>query len=539
MMWQLIRANKRRSVVLAFFMLLLLLAMGFAIGAPFGMPENREYASGTDVAIGMLQSPGGLIGMGIAFGLWVLQAIFAYFMGGRLLLAVSGAKEIKKEDHPQLFNVVEEMTIASRLPIMPKVYVIEDMALNAFATGRDPDHAAVAVTAGLLQRLNRDQLQGVIAHEIAHIVHRDVLFMTMIGVMLGTIVMISEVVLRSVRVSMLSAGRYRGGGNNRNNGAGMVVFLLLALVLAIIAPLLAQLIYFAVSRKREYLADAGAAVYTRYPEGLAQALEVISGDSQILGRANRATAPMYIINPLMKAQGAMRSFFSTHPPTQERIQVLRGIVGGVSYAKYQEAWRKAHKGGLIPRQALQEGEECPIRRAETSRQDHRKQVRETGDMLRNLHHFIFLACACGMRVKVPPEYKKDSVDCPRCHRHLEVAQAELAKADAAGRILGGSGGGGIAGMASAGAAGVAGLGALQNRQGATPPPIPKAQARSRPIPGATGTEQEPLVIHRKGDAWESFKCSCGAVKNIAPSFDQPSTNCSRCGRVMLLQNAPN
>jgi len=536
-MWELIRANKRRSVVLAFLMLLLLLALGFAIGAPFGMPEIHPEATGGDIAIAFLQSPGGLVGMAVAFGIWLLQATIAYFMGGRLLLAVSGAREIQKEDHPQLFNIVEEMTIASRLPKMPKVYIIEDMALNAFATGRDPDHAAVAVTAGLLRRLNRDQLQGVVAHEIAHIVHRDVLFMTMIGIMLGTIVMVSEVVLRSLRYSMLGAGRYRGGrGGGKNNGAAVVVVMVFALVLAILAPILAQLIYFAVSRKREYLADAGAAVYTRYPEGLAQALEAISGDSQILARANRATAPMYIINPLMKAQGTMRSLFSTHPPTLERINVLRSITGGVSYAKYQAAWRKGHKGGLIPQTALQQDEECPVRQAEAREENKRKQARETGDMLRNLHHFIFLACACGMRVKVPPEYKKPSVGCPRCKRSLQVAQAELAKADAAGRILGGAAGG-VAGMAAAGAAGVAGLGQMGQQGGAAPPPIPKAKARTRPRPGMDGADQPPLTVHRKGTGWESFKCSCGAVKNIAPSYTEATTACTRCGRTMIIENA--
>lgn len=546
MMWQLIRANKRRSVFLACLMLLLLLALGFAIGAPLGLAESDRLAleqqaySGPDWLLALARSPGGYIGMAVAFGLWVLQAIIAYFAGGRLLLAISGAKEIQKEDHPQLFNVVEEMTIASRLPKMPKVYIIEDMALNAFATGRDPEHAAVAVTAGLLQRLNRDQLQGVVAHEVAHIVHRDVLFMTMLGIMLGTIVMISELVLRTARYSMLGTQRYRGG-RNKNNGAAILVVMVIAIVLAIIAPLLGQLIYFAVSRKREYLADAGAAVYTRYPEGLAQALEAISGDSQVLRRATRATAPMYIINPLMKARGSIRGLFSTHPPTEDRIQVLRNIVGGVSYANYQQAWQKGHKGGLIPLDALQGSEAAPIRAAEATTQDRRKQAQETGDMLRNLHHFIFLACACGVRVKVPPEYKKDHIDCPRCHRSLTVAQAELAKAEAAGRILGGAGGG-VAGMG-----GAAGLGMLGGAAKAAEAAIPVAQARRRPVPGQPESpprapQEEapgpaPMIIKRKGGVWESFKCRCGAVKNLAPSFDAPQTKCSRCGQTMRIEKA--
>jgi len=216
MMWELIRANKRRSIVLVVLMLLLLALLGFVIGVAVfpGMAK-------VDVGDYYIYVPaGGLVGLGVAVLLWSVQATAAYFGGGAILMASSKARPIQKEDHPMLFNIVEEMTIAARLPKMPKIYIIDDMSMNAFAAGRGPDDAMVAVTAGLLGRMNRDQLQGVIAHEISHIVHRDVLFMTMIGVMVGTVVILSELFLRSVFYGIGSSRRYSGRGSRRGGGGG-------------------------------------------------------------------------------------------------------------------------------------------------------------------------------------------------------------------------------------------------------------------------------------------------------------------------------
>ncbi|MCL4219175.1 MAG: M48 family metallopeptidase, partial [Candidatus Hydrogenedentes bacterium] len=261
-MWEQIRSNKRKSILLIVLIALVLSVLGGAIGeavAPRG---------------------GGLLGLAVALVVWFVLCTVAYFQGGRIMLAANGAHKISQQDHPQLWNIVEEMTIASGLPRMPDIYLMDDMTPNAFATGRDPDHAAVAVTAGLLAKLNRDQLQGVIAHELGHIKNRDILFMTLMGATLGAIVIISETFLRSLFSGGMHGSRYRSRRSSSDgNDGGQIIMVVIALAIAILAPILAQLIYFAASRRREYLADASGAIFTRYPEGLASALEVISGEA--------------------------------------------------------------------------------------------------------------------------------------------------------------------------------------------------------------------------------------------------------------------
>ena len=230
--------------------------------------------------------------------MWLILTLVAWFQGDSIYLAMSGARKVTKDDLPVLYDVVEEMTIASGLPKVPDIYVIDDAAPNAFATGRKPETASVAVTSGLLKALNRDELQGVVAHELGHIRNRDILLMLFAGVMAGAIVMLAEVGLRGM---WFSGGR-RSRRSNDSGGGGAAIIMLVAVVLMILAPIIAQLIYFAISRKREYLADASAAAYTRYPEGLASALEKIAAaPAEQLRGANRANAPMYIVNPLQAA----------------------------------------------------------------------------------------------------------------------------------------------------------------------------------------------------------------------------------------------
>lgn len=510
MMWELIRANKRRSTVLLIVMLGLLLAVGYVIGAvvaPWLMVtlESSQYDPNVPggyrhPAVDYTDPRGGLLGMGIAFALWSVQAMVSYFFGGKIMLAVSGAKKVSKEDAPQLFNVVEEMTIAARLPKMPDIYIIDDPGMNAFATGRDPMHSAVAVTSGLLANMNRDQLQGVIAHEVSHIVHRDVLYMTMVGIMVGTIILLCELFFQIMR-GMTHGSRYSSRSNNKGGGAIVIVVLLVvALLLYIIAPILAQMIYFAISRKREYLADAGAAVYTRYPEGLASALEVLAGQRQPIARASRATAPMYITNPF---GGKMSVFMSTHPPTEERIKILRGLTGlgrengEVSLANYEKSYEQAHgtTRHVLPKSAMGLAA-APLRAASDSPAPAAalERKREAGDLVRKLNDFTFLACACGARVKVPAGFGKPSIQCPRCGNALSLGGTTAQPLPYAKPRL----------------------------RNAAPPPLPKADA-------------EPLVYTRKGGGWESIKCPCGAIKNLPPSFTLPETNCARCGRKIVLK----
>ena len=299
-MYEQIARNRRASWLLAGLVVAMLAALGFVIG--------YAVVGGTQGGIGLL----GVFGI-----VAIAWSIIGYYSGDKMVLAVSGAHRVTHAEEPQLFNVVEEMTIAAGLPQVPAVYVLDETSPNALATGRDPRHASIAVTRGLLQRLDRDQLQGVIAHEMAHIRNYDIRFETLVGILVGMIALIADFFLRwSFWGGM---GRRRGGSSGGDQG--QAIFAIIAIVLAILAPLAAYSVQFAVSRRREYLADASAVELTRNPLGLARALYAIAADSAKLRHANRATAHLYIANPLKKSK-QVTSVFDTHPPIQQRIKVL-------------------------------------------------------------------------------------------------------------------------------------------------------------------------------------------------------------------------
>lgn len=298
-----ISKNKRNSLFLIFGFLVFVIIFGYIIGyAWIGDPI------------------GAIFGLVLALVVGTISGFATYYAGDKMVLAASRAREITHEDAPVLFNVVEEMKIASGLP-MPKVYIIDDSAPNAFATGRDPEHASVAVTSGLLEKLNRDELQGVIAHEMSHVGNFDIRYAMMVGILVGTVVLVSDFFLRTL---------WFGGGNRRNDsGSGggyiQIIMIVVAILLAILAPIFARLLQLSISRQREYLADATAVKMTRNPKGLADALAKISGDNEVLEVANRATSHLYIINPVKNFEKRAKRFFSTHPPIDERIAVLRAM----------------------------------------------------------------------------------------------------------------------------------------------------------------------------------------------------------------------
>ncbi len=303
-MWEAISANKRRSALLIGFLAVLLAIVGMAIGFLMGGRPQTAYF-------------GAFIGMAI----WGILLLVNMMGGESVLLSSANAREITHDEAPQLYNIVEEMRIASSLPAMPRVFIIDTPVPNAFAVGLNPERACVAVTTGLLERLGRDELQGVVAHELGHISNRDTLFMTLAGVTLGAIVLLADA---GMRMMFWGGGRRRS--SNKNGGAAMAILMLVAIVLAVLAPLIARLLYFACSREREYLADASAAQFTRYPAALANALRKIATQQdpkQI--PVNRVVAPMYVINPL--AAAGSFSIFGTHPPTEERIRRLLEMQG--------------------------------------------------------------------------------------------------------------------------------------------------------------------------------------------------------------------
>jgi len=378
------------------------------------------------IGLGFFGPQGGFFGLVIALTIWLVLMLISLSQGDAILLAASKAKPVTHDVHPQLFNVVEEMKIAAALPAMPKIYIIPDPAPNAFATGRSPKSASVAVTAGLLGRLNRDELQGVIAHEISHILHRDILFVTLAGIMLGSIVLLSHVFLRGMFYSSMTGSRRRYSAGGTGGGQAQLIMLIVAIAAAILAPLMAYLLYFALSRRREYLADAGAARLTRYPEGLASALEKIASDkSPQLTTVNKVTAPMYIANPFKKkGQRKLSDLTSTHPPISERIKILRNMTGGASFKDYSDSFSKVtHTKTVIPPTALTK-EDVALREASAQikkKERLEKQFRQVGDIMRKVNGFIFLTCVCGLKLKIPPNYKGNRVICPRCHKTLPLS----------------------------------------------------------------------------------------------------------------------
>jgi heat shock protein HtpX len=407
-MWEAIRANKRKSALLITALASVLLILGYAIGGSFD-PQS-----------------GGVLGVLIAMAVWVVLVLVSVAGGEKILLATTGAHEVTHETAPQVFNIVEEMKIASGLPAMPRVYIIDSNVPNAFAVGLNPKRAAVAVTTGLLARLDRDELQGVIAHEIGHISNRDTLFMTLAGVTMGAIIILADFYLRGMRFGL---GRSRSSSSKGGGQAAAIMFII-ALVFAILAPILAQMLYFACSRKREYLADASGAQFTRYPEGLASALSKISSYQGEGLKVNKAVAPMFTVNPLAAA-GRGSSVFSTHPPTEDRIRVLRGMGKSSSLAAYEEAFRATHKNrSVLGARNLASSVENGIRErsAPETKPDAAKQWRSAQDLLQKASQYATIACACGLNIKLPPAFDQKTVVCPRCGTSHQVPLAELTAA---------------------------------------------------------------------------------------------------------------
>ena len=400
-MWEAIQANKRKSVVLIGLLAGVLVALGYFAGVAFD-PQAGQF------------------GILTAVGLWFILMAVALAGGKRILLATSGAREVTREQAPQLYNIVEEMKIASGLPAMPKVFIIDSDAPNAFAVGLRPENSAVAVTTGLLARLNRDELQGVIAHEIGHIANRDTLFMTLAGMTVGAIIILADVFLRGMWITGGSRRRSSRGG-----GQAAAIMAIVAVILAVLAPMLGQILYFACSRKREYLADASAAQFTRYPEGLASALEKIAGYHGTNMQVSKAVAPMFTVNPLAAA-GSARSLFSTHPPTADRIQVLRAMAGG-SLTAYDQAFRKLHGDqAILGARTLAGAPDVEVRPARVQKKvTQAEQLRAAKDILNQAARFATIACACGLRIKLPPGFDEKSVRCPRCGRYHTVPSPDL------------------------------------------------------------------------------------------------------------------
>ena len=288
-----VRKNKIKSVFLISFFIVLVGVLGAVFGLMYG---SLTFGIGFSVITALIYS------------------LIVYNQGNKMILSMSGARPVVKKEFPHLFHTVEGLALAAGIST-PKAYVIDDTALNAFATGKDPEHAAIVVTTGLLNKMNRQELEGVIAHEMSHIQNYDIRFMMLTVVLVGVVTLISDFILRS-----FLWGRTR---RSRNNGNGTIIIIVIGLVLAILTPIIGQMIKFAISRKREYMADANAAILTRYPTGLANALKKIKSDPDpLVDKANKATAHLFISTPFRKKKSLMSKMFATHPPIKERIKRL-------------------------------------------------------------------------------------------------------------------------------------------------------------------------------------------------------------------------
>lgn len=289
-MYSEIAANKRKTV----FIMALFIALVAGLGWLFSLYMGDQYVT-IYVIVGAL-----------------IYVAISYYSSSKMALAVNGAHQIQKRDNPRLYRIVENLSITEGLP-MPKVYIIEDTAMNAFATGRDPNHASVAATTGLLDALDDQELEGVMAHELGHVKNYDIRVSIIAFALVAVVGLIADIMLRM--------SWFKSSGDNNNNSGQ--IFFLLGIVAAILAPIAATLIQLAISRKREYLADATGALSTRYPEGLARALEKIGQQGSVLKRQNSSTAHLFFANPLKK--GSLAGLFSTHPPIQDRVARLRNM----------------------------------------------------------------------------------------------------------------------------------------------------------------------------------------------------------------------
>jgi heat shock protein HtpX len=372
---------------------------------------------GVGIALGMFFSgtqQGAILGGVVALGGWLILWLFTRSRGDDVLLQMAGARQIEKRDHPQLYNVVEEMSIAAQLPTMPRVFIVDDPSPNAFAVGRDPKNAAVAVTIGLLRLLNRDELQGVVAHEIGHIKNRDVALMTTAGIMLGAIVLLADIGMRA----MWYGGGSRRSRDDNGGGSGQAIVMVIALVFLILSPILAQLIYFALSRRREYLADASGAMYTRWPEGLASALEKLGTAAIPQADQSKVTAPMYIVRPLREGERrSLSSAFATHPPLEKRIQVLRGMGGNADFKSYDQAYSKLLGKHVVGARTLAGTEAVATQTPVAPGEPHSApaRLRAASDAYLASAGYQRLPCSnCGAILKIPRERQGRLLKCPRC-----------------------------------------------------------------------------------------------------------------------------
>ena len=498
MLWQIVAANKRKTVLFVLIMGIVLALLGFFVGELVdiwsGFTSAPQQAEQTFKA--------GYIGLCVALAIWLGLLLTSLFGSDQLFLSLSGAKEVTHDLYPQLYNIIEEMKIASSLPRMPDIYIIDDPAPNAFAVGKSPEDSSICVTAGLLAICSRDELQGVVAHEMGHILNRDVLYMTVAATMLGAVTLIADSFLSSLRYAPIA--RYRSSSSRAGKGLINVWLIVLGFCFVIFSPILSRILYFTISRSREYLADATSARLTRYPEGLASALEKIMMAPGKLTTAPKATAPFYIANPYK--QDLDDSMFATHPPLEQRIKILRLMSTGAAFKDYVKSyWAVTHTHKeLIAASDMNLGVGVAIREpsppTEQSEPGPRVTSGKTSDIIRAMNQFVFITCECGMKMKIPPEFVRGEIQCPRCNTPHAVNVADHQSMSAI----------------------------LTNTAAFSKSGQPEGPKKINNDALITGHQKETRIP----GVWQSFTCnSCGRIAQLSPAFKLPQFNCTRCGHI--------
>ncbi|MBI1357322.1 MAG: M48 family metalloprotease [Acidobacteria bacterium] len=492
-MWEAIQANRSRSAILLLLIGVILLTFGACAGMALGPRLGFGAAQ--------IQDPvpaSAAAGAGLALAVWIGGWLFALYGGERLILHSAGARRIQKGDHPRLWNVVEEMSIAAGLDKPPAVYVVDDSAPNAFAVGCDRRHGSVAFTSGLLRMMSRDELQGVAAHEIAHVANEDIRFMTLAATLVGGVELLSRAFLH---IGPFAASGRRSSHNSRGGLGGHPALMGVAVVLAVLSPIIVRLLYLACSRSREYLADACAVQFTRYPEGLASALEKMAAgyEGSSPGIYNGAVAALYIVNPLEST--GLSGMASTHPPTHRRIAALRGMGGRAGMTDYAAALERVEteRKLLTPLElAARTGKPVTARSAgpRETEQEALERARETVELIDRFAGYIPLPCRCGMTLKIPPDFRGEEVSCPRCKTSLRAPRAE-AVSDA----------------------------------------LPKTERTEEIAPLAATASDGSLQFTRRSDAWESFRCPCGQTIQLGPDYPLDYTVCAQCNRRIAIRTS--
>lgn len=489
-MWELIRINKLKSVLLFIGLGLCLILFFSSIGFYIG------------------NSKGAVISVFIAFILWFIFTIISMIGRNSLKLQLEDTKLVNKRNFTQVFNVVDEISIAANLPASPNVIIIPERSPNAYTVGTSIRQSVIILTAGLIVQMNRDELQGVVAHEIAHIINQDVQFMSNVRAIYKVATFIPNLMVRPFKnigkypQRSCSGGYYGGGGSGISGGSGGggagCFFFLFIFVIFLITGIVAKILYMSISKTREYLADACAARLTRYPEGLASALEKISESYDRLYSADKITAPMFIVNPLENSDRSFSGSSNTHPPTYQRIKILRQMSHGASYIDYQNAYSQVtgKSKRLIPSSGIMNEHNVKIREGTSGKgqafQSNKKLIRNINDFIMAINNYTFINCSCGLKLKLPQNFTLSNIVCPRCGLLYDITSYNEKEK----RI------------------------------------DPENEEQNVEVT----TDKEPFIYKRtmQKDDWETFTCPCGKPKQIAPNFNKPYFYCNKCGRKIIV-----